>query len=96
MRILVHDYAGHAFSVELSRSLAQRGHQVLHAYCASNVAPRGVLKRLPGDAAGFDVRGLDLGSMIPKSGYTRRLLMEYSYGKLLVDTVCEFRSRSGV
>ena len=35
MRILVHDYAGHPFQVQLSRALAQRGHDVLHAYCAS-------------------------------------------------------------
>ncbi len=28
MKILVHDYAGHPFQVQLSRALAQRGHQV--------------------------------------------------------------------
>ena len=28
MRIVVHDYAGHAFPISLSRALAARGHDV--------------------------------------------------------------------
>ena len=35
MKIIVHDYAGHPFQVQLSRRLASRGHEVLHLYCAS-------------------------------------------------------------
>ena len=32
MRILVNDYAGHPFQLQLSRSLARDGHTVLHTY----------------------------------------------------------------
>ena len=32
MRIVLHDYPGHAFPVQLSRALAARGHQVLHIW----------------------------------------------------------------
>ncbi|RMF52223.1 MAG: glycosyltransferase WbuB, partial [Bacteroidetes bacterium] len=50
MRILVHDYAGHPFQVQLSRALARRGHDVLHAYCGSlpNTA-HGIMHRLDED-----------------------------------------------
>jgi hypothetical protein len=34
MRVVVHDYAGHPFQVELSRALAARGQDVFHLYRA--------------------------------------------------------------
>ncbi len=91
MRILIHDYAGHAFAVELSRSLAKRGHKVLHAYCSSTHSPRGVLVPRPDDADSLQVQALDLGEMIPKSGYLRRLRMESAYGRLVVDCCRDFQ-----
>ena len=51
MRILVHDYAGHPFQVQLSRELARRGHDVLHLYCSSTHTPRGDLARASGRPA---------------------------------------------
>ena len=59
MRILVHDYAGHPFQVQLSRALAARGHDVHHAFSTTNLTPHGVLRRLPQDPAGFDPIGID-------------------------------------
>jgi colanic acid biosynthesis glycosyl transferase WcaI len=91
LRILVHDYAGHAFAVELSRRLAARGHEVLHAHCDSTHCPRGVLQKLPGDAAGFSVHSIDLGGMIPKQGYVKRFRMESAYGDRLVEVCRSFR-----
>jgi hypothetical protein len=32
MRILISDYSGHPFQVQLSRELARRGHGVTHSY----------------------------------------------------------------
>ena len=49
MKIIVHDYAGHPFQVQLSRRLAARGHDVLHLYCASTHTPRGELERRADD-----------------------------------------------
>lgn len=91
MRILVHEYAGHPFQVQLSRKLAERGHTVLHAYCGSTHTPRGTLVKRPGDAAGFDVQALDLGEMIPKDGYVKRLKLEVAYGRLVEDCCRDFR-----
>ena len=39
MRILVHDFSGHPFQMQLSRELARRGHDVLHVDCASYSRP---------------------------------------------------------
>ena len=38
MRVVVHDYPGHAFPAQLARALAGRGHDVLHLQLASFVA----------------------------------------------------------
>ena len=41
MKIVVHDYAGHPFQVDLSRNLAKRGHTVYHLYFAGDQGPKG-------------------------------------------------------
>ena len=61
MRILVHDFSGHPFQIQLSRALAARGDDVLHAYCGDILTPKGPLARRPDDPVGFDVR--DLGAV---------------------------------
>jgi colanic acid biosynthesis glycosyl transferase WcaI len=48
MRILLHDYSGHPFQAELSRELADRGHDVTHSYNASYVSGKGGLSELDG------------------------------------------------
>lgn len=48
MRILLHDYSGHPFQAELSRELADRGHDVTHSYNASYVSGKGGLADLEG------------------------------------------------
>ena len=46
MHLLIHDYSGHPFQVQLSRALARRGHRVTHLYNASNpTTPKGGLAR---------------------------------------------------
>ncbi len=44
MRILLNDFSGHPFPVQLSRELAGRGYTVLHTYCASFLTPHGSLQ----------------------------------------------------
>ena len=91
MRIIVHDYAGHPFQVQLSRALAGRGHEVLHLYCGSTHTPRGELQRRPSDPAGFDIRDITLTQVIPKSSFVRRFRMEGQYGRRLVAACEDFR-----
>ena len=91
MRIIVHDYAGHPFEVQLSRELAARGHDVLHLYCGSTHTPRGELNRGGLDPASFDIRGIDLSQTIPKTNFFRRFRLEREYGSKLVDACDHFK-----
>ena len=43
MRILVHDYSGHPFQVQLSRELSRRGHDVTHSFSEVYVSGKGHL-----------------------------------------------------
>lgn len=90
MRILVHDYCGHPFQVQLSRALAARGHEVLHLYNGSFQTPRGALAKTAADPAGFNVGPIDLGEIVPKTGFRRRLQLERKYGHLLTDAAASF------
>lgn len=87
MKIIVHDYAGHPFQVQLSRKLAARGHDVLHLYCASTHTPRGELARREDDPANFQIRPITLERMIPKNNFVKRYFMEKAYATKLVAEV---------
>jgi glycosyltransferase involved in cell wall biosynthesis len=82
MRVLVHDYPGHAFPVQLSRELARRGHTVRHLCFPEFQAPKGPLARRPDDPAAFDVAFLDLGAPFEKHSFVRRWRQERRLGVL--------------
>jgi glycosyltransferase involved in cell wall biosynthesis len=90
MRILVHDYAGHPFQVQLSRKLSARGHKVLHLYCGSTHTPRGELARRCDDGTTFDIHGISLDAQIPKTIFWRRYQLEREYAAKLVAATREF------
>lgn len=83
MRLLVHDYAGHPFQIQLSRELAKMGHEVLHAFAGSLQTPRGDLVKGPTDAPSFSVTEVAMSADYAKNKYRflRRRNMEVAYGK---------------
>ena len=91
MRVLLHDYSGHPFQVQLARELARRGHMVNHLFSAAVQTPRGALEVRPDDAAGFLVAAIDPGEPLPKYSYLRRFLHERRYGAMLRDELAGFR-----
>jgi colanic acid biosynthesis glycosyl transferase WcaI len=91
LRIVVNDYSGHPFQVELSRSLARRGHNVRHVHFADFQTPKGDLVRRDDDAPGFEVCGLSLGRPFAKNRYFRRVLQERQYGRLVAKTAVLFQ-----
>lgn len=93
MRILVHDYAGHAFPTSLSRALAARGHEVVHAFAGSLQTPRGDLQRNPGDANTLEFREIPMDPDYPRYKYSfrRRRNMEVRYGHAAADFVREWK-----
>ena len=88
MHIIVHDYAGHPFEVQLSRELAARGHHVMHLYCESTLTPRGALAQGASDPRTFDISGVGLSETIPKTNFFRRFKLESEYAHKLI-AVCE-------
>ncbi len=83
MRIVVHDYAGHAFPTSLSRALAAKGHEVVHAFASSLQTPRGDLVRRDGDSATLEFREIPMDPEYTRYKYSfrRRRNMEVSYGR---------------
>lgn len=84
-RLLVNDYAGHPFQVQLSRALAARGHDVLHTYCSSVQTPRGNLRRATSDPDCFEIRAIDLGRAFEKYGLVSRWRQEKQLGTRLAE-----------
>ncbi len=91
MRLVVHDYSGHPFQVQLSRELARRGHEVLHLHCESFVTGKGALARQDSDPPNFEVEPISLGQTFEKYSYRKRFEQERRYGRLLAARVAQFR-----
>jgi colanic acid biosynthesis glycosyl transferase WcaI len=77
-RVVVHDFSGHPFQAQLARSLARRGLDVTHAYCASFQTPHGAV----GDsgAPGYRSVGIPLRSEFSKYSALQRAVQELEYG----------------
>ncbi|MFC1542963.1 glycosyltransferase family 4 protein [Candidatus Neomarinimicrobiota bacterium] len=90
MRILIHDYTGHPFQVQLSRQLAKEGYEVLHVYSASFQTPKGALEKTDEDPVTFNVIGLNVGKKFHKHSYVRRYFQERKYGRLLTKEANRF------
>ncbi len=89
MKILLHDYAGHPFQVQLSRELARQGHRVLHAYAGALQTPRGELERRADDPEHFDTTEVPMDPDYAKHKYSfrRRRSMEIDYGRRAAELI---------
>ncbi len=91
MRILLHDYTGHAFQADLARQLARLGHEVLHASCASFPAPKGCLARRDDDAPGLTFTTLRMARGFAKYSFVRRWQQERAYARPLNALIDDWR-----
>ena len=91
MRIVVHDYFGHAFPAQLARALAGSGHDVLHLHCRSFVAGKGLLERTDADPPGLEFGAVDLGRPFAKYDLLRRVRQERRTGEALARRLRDFR-----
>ncbi len=91
LRLLVHDYSGHPFQVQLSRELARRGNRVLHLHCPSYISGKGLLATAPGDPASFAIDQVPLHRSFARHSPWKRVLQEVEYGRALVPHVGRFR-----
>ena len=91
MKILIHDYPGHPFQVQLSRKLAERGHQVLHLYAGYNITPRGELTRRDNDPITFAISPIFIRKPLQKYNFLNRWFQEREYGGLLSEEIAKFK-----
>ncbi|MGB0902218.1 glycosyltransferase family 4 protein [Halocynthiibacter sp.] len=80
MKILIHDFAGHPFQVELSRALAQRGHQVVHAWFVKDQGPKGVMNVIEGDPPQLSFSPLGKAIDYSKTNFLKRRNGDRAYG----------------
>lgn len=83
MKIIIHDYGGYPFSVELARELARTGDVVEYVYNFDNTTPKGGLAPRASDADGFSLLPLTLGRPLRKYDLIRRFVDERAYGRVL-------------
>lgn len=81
MRIVINDYSGHPFQVQLSRELARRGHDVLHLTFSDFQSPKGELQLRPDDPPTLAIEGVTLGEPFEKTTFIRRRRQEIAYGQ---------------
>lgn len=91
MKLLLHDYGGYAFPVQLSRELASRGMHVKHVWAASNPPAKGPLAPRPGDPDTLVLEPLATRDQYDRYDFVRRWRGEREYGRLLAETTSAFR-----
>lgn len=89
-RILINDHSGHAFPIQLSRVLAEKGYEVLHTYSSRFQAPKGPLNKKEADPGTFNVIGIELAKPFEKYNYIKRRKQEKEYGKLLAEEIEQY------
>jgi len=92
MRILINDFCGHAFPLEMSRELARRGHNVLHVYFADNLStPKGHTQIRKDDPEGLMIEGLHITREFSKHSLLTRRQADIEYGHVVASRVEMFR-----
>ena len=87
MRILVNDYAGHPFQLQLSRELARNGHRVLHTYFAAYQTPKGRTEVDAETSGRLTIDAIQIrGSFKQHSALSRRAA-DREYGKAVCERV---------
>jgi len=91
MKILVNDFSGHPFQIQLSRQLAKRGHTVLHTYCASFLTPHGALNSQKRDSDRLHIQAIQLDAPFEKHALWKRWRQERKIGRALVEAAAKFK-----
>lgn len=83
MRILLHDFAAYAFSLELAREMARRGNTVCYVYFPSATQAMSNAEARPSDPVALHI--CPLGADLPYSRFSlgKRLFQEIAFGRLL-------------
>src|SRR5688572_2492647 len=89
LRILVHDFCGHPFPVDLSQALAARGHTVRHVYCEGYKGGKGDFASAAGP--NLSVVGLPVMGTFAQYAPVRRTRQETQYAAHFRRTAAQFQ-----
>jgi colanic acid biosynthesis glycosyl transferase WcaI len=81
LRVLICDYSGHPFQVQLSRGLARRGHDILHLHFDGFQTPKGRLHGDPRDPPNLVIAPISLDQPFAKYALIRRRTQEIEIGR---------------
>ncbi len=85
MKIIVHDFSGHPFQAELSRKLADKGHEVEHVSAEQYVSGKGHLEFQPGDSPTLSFTGMLIDLPFQKYAPSGRLRFERAYARAWIN-----------
>jgi colanic acid biosynthesis glycosyl transferase WcaI len=81
VKILVSDYSGHPFQVQLSRQLGGLGHKVTHVYFEGFPTPKGDLQPRDDDPKAFSIHPIALNEEFEKHSFLKRRAQEIEVGR---------------
>lgn len=87
MKIVIHDYAGHPFQIDLSRELSRKGYVVYHLYTNASGGPKGGLSEKNENLKIINVDS----TKIEKQNFIKRRTQEIQYGKSVVNVLKEIK-----
>lgn len=83
MKILLHDFSGHPFQLQLAEELARRGSKIEHIYCGSIPTVPQAASAANGGQGGLRSRAISLSKPIEKGDFVSRFFLERQYGNQL-------------
>ena len=88
MRVLNHDFGGYPYPLDLSRQLAQNGHEVVHVYCDSLLTTPGGKHRIRSDdPATLEIVPLVLDEPLAKYAFVKRRRQETQFGRMVATEI---------
>ena len=81
MKLLLHDYSGHAFTAQLGRALACRGIEVVYASFEGFETPKGRVVGVVGDPAHFSAVQIGISGVFDKDNLLKRHGQQREYSR---------------
>lgn len=91
LKVLLHDYSGHAFTAQLARSLARRGMEVSYVSFSEFATPKGRVRRDAADPAGFRSHEIRFDTPFDKDNLVRRYQQQQRYARSIAEYAVQVR-----
>lgn len=84
-KLLIVDYSGHPFQIQLSKQLARNDYLVKHVYCESFTTPKGDITKI--DIPNYSIESIHLKAKVDKTNFIKRRKADIEFGELLIKLV---------